>query len=112
MNLHYRQSEPHPDSDAAHLGPSPHSCVGIISGRIPYEHIAERPAVIDGDADTDGITIRGNHRCQMAGGVLPVCYSLLGNPFGFRDGEYRQVGTEAVWIPGCRHGFTFYLVMV
>lgn len=26
MNLRYRQSEPHPDSDAAHLGSSPHSC--------------------------------------------------------------------------------------
>ena len=31
MNLRYRQSEPHPDSDAAHLGSSPHSCVGIAN---------------------------------------------------------------------------------
>ena len=31
MDLRYRQSEPHPDSDAAHLGSSPHSCVGIAN---------------------------------------------------------------------------------
>ena len=57
MNLRYRQSEPHPDSDAAHLGSSPHSCVGIMRRRVPHEHVAEGSAVGDGNADADGITI-------------------------------------------------------
>ena len=92
MDLRYRQSEPHPDSDAAHLGPSPHSCVGIIRGRISCEHVAEGPAVGDGNADADGIAIRVNHRRQVAGGVLPVCHSFFGNSFGVCNGEHRQVG--------------------
>ena len=50
MNLRYRQSEPHPDSDAAHLGSSPHSCVGIMRRRVPHEHVAEGSAVGDGKA--------------------------------------------------------------
>ena len=112
MDLRYRQSEPHPDSDAAHLGPSPHSCVGIIRGRIPYEHVAEGSAAVDGNADADGITIRVNHRRQMAGGVLPVCHSLFGNPFRVRDGEYRQVGTETVGVPGRCHSLTFRSVIM
>lgn len=105
MDLRYRQSEPHPDSDAAHLGPSPHSCVGIIRGRIPYEHVAEGSATVDGNADADGITIRVNHRRQMAGGVLPVRHSLLWNLFGIRDGEHRQVGTETV-------GVSYFMLML
>ena len=98
MNLRYRQSEPHPDSDAAHLGSSPHSCVGIVRRWVPREHIAEGFAVGDCNADADGITIRVNHRRQMAGGVLPVCHSLLRNPFWVHDSERCQVGAEAVGI--------------
>ena len=66
--------------------------------RIAYEHVAEGSAVIDGNADANGIAIRVNHRCQMAGRVLPVRYSLFGNSIGGRDGEHRQVGAEAVEI--------------
>ena len=66
--------------------------------RIAYEHIAEGSAVIDGNADADGITVRVDHRCQVAGGVLPICHSLFGNPFKVRDGEHRQVGAEAVGV--------------
>ena len=66
--------------------------------RIAYEHVAEGSAVIDGNADADGITVRVNHRCQMAGRVFPVRYSLFGNSIGGRDGEHRQVGTEAVGV--------------
>ena len=65
---------------------------------IAYEHVAEGSAVIDGNAHADGITVRVDHRCQMAGGVLPVRYSLFGNSIGGRDGEHRQVGVEAVGI--------------
>ena len=65
---------------------------------IAYEHVAEGSAVIDGNADANGITVRVNHRCQMAGRVLPVRYSLFGNSIGGRDGERRQVGTEAVGV--------------
>lgn len=36
--------------------------------RIAYEHVAEGSTVIDGNTDADGITVRVNHRCQMAGG--------------------------------------------
>ena len=50
--------------------------------RIAYEHVAEGSTVIDGNADADGITVRVNHRCQMAGRVLPVRYSLFGNSIG------------------------------
>ena len=105
MNLRYRQSEPHPDSDAAHLGSSPHSCVGIMRRRVPHEHVAEGSAVGDGNADADGITIRVNHRRQMAGGVLPVRHSLLWNLFGIRDGEHRQVGIETV-------GVSYFMLML
>ena len=112
MNLRYRQSEPHPDSDAAHLGSSPHSCVGIMRRRVPHEHVAEGSAVGDGNADADGIAIRVNHRCQVAGGVLPVCHSLFGNPFEVRDGEHRQVGTETVGVPGRCHSLTFRSVIM
>ena len=112
MNLRYRQSEPHPDSDAAHLGSSPHSCVGIVRRWVPREHIAEGFAVGDCNADADGITIRVNHRRQMAGGVLPVCHSLLRNPFWVHDSERCQVGAEAVRIPGCCHSLTFRLVIM
>ena len=112
MNLRYRQSEPHPDSDAAHLGSSPHSCVGIMRRRVPHEHVAEGSAVGDGNADADGITIRVNHRRQMAGGVLPVRHSLLWNLFGIRDGEHRQVGTETVGVPGRCHSLTFRSVIM
>lgn len=87
-------------------------CVGIIRSWVPHEHIAEGSAVGDGDTDADGIAVRVNHRCQMAGGVLPVCHSLFGNPFGVRDGEHCQVGTEAVGIPCLQHSFTFRPVMV
>ena len=66
--------------------------------RIAYEHVAEGSTVIDGNADADGITVRVNHRCQMAGRVLPVRYSLFGNSIGGRDGEHRQVGAEAVGV--------------
>lgn len=66
--------------------------------RIAYEHVAEGSAVIDSNADADGITVRVIHRCQMAGGVLPVRCSLFGNSIGGRDGEHRQVGAEAVGI--------------
>ena len=66
--------------------------------RIAYEHVAEGSTVIDGNADADGITVRVIHRCQMAGRVLPVRYSLFGNSIGGRDGEHRQVGAEAVGI--------------
>ena len=66
--------------------------------RIAYEHVAEGSAVIDSNADANGIAIRVNHRCQMAGRVLPVRYSLFGNSIGGRDGERRQVGTEAVGV--------------
>lgn len=48
--------------------------------------------------DADGITVRINHRCQMAGRVLPVRCSLFGNSIGGRDGEHRQVGAEAVGV--------------
>ena len=65
---------------------------------IAYEHVAEGSAVIDGNADANGITVRVNHRCQMAGGVLPVRYCLFWNSIGGRDGEHRQVGTEAVGV--------------
>ena len=99
MNLRYRQSEPHPDSDAAHLGSSPHSCVGIMRRRVPHEHVAEGSAVGDGDSHTDGVTILVDHRCQVAGRVLPVRHGLFGNTFRVRDGEHRQVGAEAVGIP-------------
>ena len=112
MNLRYRQSEPHPDSDAAHLGSSPHSCVGITRGRIPYEHVAEGSAVIDGNADADGIAIRVDHRRQVAGGVLPIRHSLFGNFFRVCDGEHRQIGTEAMGIPRCRHSLTFRSVIM
>ena len=105
MNLRYRQSEPHPDSDAAHLESSPHSCVGITRGRIPYEHVAEGSAVIDGNADADGIAIRVDHRRQVAGGVLPIRHSPLWNLFGIRDGEHRQVGTETV-------GVSYFMLML
>ena len=112
MNLCYRPSEPHPDSDAAHLGPSLHSCVRIMRRRVPHEHIAECPAVAHGDANADSIAIRGDHRCQMAGGVLPVCHSLFGNSFGVRDREHRQVGPEAVGIPSRCHRLTFHSVIM
>ena len=65
---------------------------------IAYEHVAEGSAVIDGNADANGITVRVNHRCQMAGGVLPVRYCLFWNSIGGRDGEHRQVGAEAVGV--------------
>lgn len=112
MDLRYRQSEPHPNSDAAHLEASSCSCVGIICSWVPYEHVAEGSVVIDGNADTEGIAIRVSHRCQMAGGVLPVCHSLFRNSFKTRDGEHRQVGTEAVGVSGCRHGFAFLSAMM
>ena len=67
MNLRYRQSEPHPDSDAAHLESSPHSCVGITRGRIPYEHVAEGSAVIDGDPDSNAVIGWINHRLKVPG---------------------------------------------
>ena len=66
--------------------------------RIAYEHVAEGSAVIDSNADADGITVRVIHRCQMAGRVLPVRCSLFGNSIGGRDGEHRQVGAEAVGV--------------
>lgn len=79
---------------------------------IAYEHVAEGSAVIDGNADANGITVRVNHRCQMAGGVLPVRYCLFWNSIGGRDGEHRQVGTETVGIPGRCHSLTFHPVIV
>lgn len=91
---------------------SPHSCVGIVRRWVPREHIAEGFAVGDCNADADGITIRVNHRRQMAGGVLPVCHSLLRNPFWVHDSERCQVGAEAVRIPGCCHSLTFRLVIM
>ena len=80
--------------------------------RIAYEHVAEGSAVIDSNADANGITVRVNHRCQMAGRVFPVRYSLFGNSIGGRDGEHRQVGAEAVGIPGRCHSLTFHPVIV
>ena len=112
MDLRYRQSEPHPDSDAAHLGSSPHSCVGIMRRRVPHEHVAEGSAVSDGNTDADGIAVRVDHRCQMAGRVLPVRHSLFGNSFRGRDGEHRQIGTEAVGVPGRCHSLTFRSVIM
>ena len=71
MNLRYRQSEPHPDSDAAHLGSSPHSCVGIMRRRIPHEHIAEGSAVGDGTPPVKSENLRreklGLHICKPKG---------------------------------------------
>ena len=80
--------------------------------RVPHEHVAEGSAVGDGNADADGITIRVNHRRQMAGGVLPVRHSLLWNLFGIRDGEHRQVGTETVGVPGRCHSLTLRSVIM
>ena len=57
-------------------------CVGIIRSRVSREHIAEGSAVGDGDADADGIAVRVDHRCQMAGGVLPVRHGLFRIFFG------------------------------
>ena len=74
--------------------------------RVPHEHIAEGSAAVDGNAYTDGITIRVNHRSQVAGRVLSVCHSLFGNPFGVCDGEHRQIGTEAMGISVFCHSFT------
>lgn len=73
-------------------------CVGIIRSWVPHEHIAEGSAVGDGDTDADGIAVRVNHRCQMAGRVLPVRHSLFTNSFRVRDSEHRQVGAEAVGV--------------
>ena len=80
--------------------------------RISHEHMAEGSAVIDGDADAYGITVRVDHRRQVAGGVLPICHSLLRNLFGLRDGEHCQVGAEAVRIPGCCRSLTFHPVIM
>ena len=87
-------------------------CVGIMRCRIAYKQVAECSAVIDGNADADGIAVWVNHRCQMAGGVLPVRHSLFGNPFGSCSGEHRQIGTEAMGIPRCRHSLTFRPVIM
>ena len=65
--------------------------------RIAYEHVTEGSTVIEGNADANGIAIRVNHRCQMAGRVLPVRYSLFGNSIGGRDGEpYPADNSEGV----------------
>ena len=55
--------------------------------RIAHEHVAEGFAVADGDSHADGITVWVDHRCQVAGGVFPVCHSLLRNLFWVHDGE-------------------------
>lgn len=66
--------------------------------RIAYEHVAEGSTVIDGNADADGITVRINHRCQMAGEFSQFDTAFSGILSGGRDGEHRQVGAEAVGV--------------
>ena len=84
----------------------------LMRCRIAYEHIAEGSAVIDGDADAEGIAVWVDHRCQVAGGVLPVCHSLLRNLFWVHDRECCQVGPETVGIPRRRHSLTFRSVIM
>ena len=73
--------------------------------RIAYEHVAEGSAVIDSNADADGITVRVIHRCQMAGGVLPVRCSLFGtvNTVRLEPKPWGYIRTQPTIRKGCFH---------
>ena len=53
------------------------SGIGIIGVGVSHHHVAEGPAVVDGDTNAEGITGCVDHRFEVTGRVYPVGHSFF-----------------------------------
>ena len=47
--------------------------------RVAHHHVAERSAVVDGDADAEAVVVRTDHRLEVSGYFHPVGNRFLYN---------------------------------